>query len=88
MLLRISSFPVFNKNILSVCPDFCFAIDIHIAFANADFKSISDFKSVYFTSTFASSSLHISVIKRIEIYSKCSSTGKHPLTLLENSCIM
>lgn len=70
-LFHISSFPLFNdEHILSVCPDFGFAIEIDTTFASSDFKSISDFMSVYSTATFPSSSLCLSAVK---VFTKNSS---------------
>lgn len=49
-----------NEHILSACPDFSFTVKIGITFANSDFRSVSDFTSVY-SVTFTS--LRISSVK-------------------------
>jgi hypothetical protein len=46
-----------DENILSACPDFGFAVEIDIAFANSDSRSVSHFTSEYSTATFTLSSL-------------------------------
>jgi hypothetical protein len=59
---KLSSF--FNdENILSACPDFGFAVEIDIAFANSDFRSVYDFMLEYSITTFTSSSLCIFSVK-------------------------
>jgi hypothetical protein len=52
-----------DENILSACPDFGFAVEIDIAFANSDFRSVSDFMSENSTATFTSYSPCISSVK-------------------------
>jgi hypothetical protein len=45
------------ENILSACAEFGFVVEIDIAFANSDFRSVSYLMSKYSTTTFTSSSL-------------------------------
>jgi hypothetical protein len=52
-----------DERILSACPDFGFAVEIDIAFANSDFRTVSDFMLEYSKTTFTSSYLCISSVK-------------------------
>jgi hypothetical protein len=50
-----------DENVVSACPDLGFAVEIDIAFANSNFRSVSDFLSEY--STIFTSSHGISSVK-------------------------
>jgi hypothetical protein len=55
-----------EENILSACPDFGFAVEIDIAFANSDSRSVSHFMSEYFTTIFTYSHLFLLMHKKGE----------------------